>query len=148
MKSKVFTIVLFVLLIGLLAACGGAPEGGIPADAALKITGAVGNEIGWTEDGVKKMDTMDAQSTNKKGETETYTGVSLNALLEKAQLNADATTLVFVADDGFEGEVPLADAKACTDCIVSFRSNGGFSMIMPGFDGKAQVKGVIEIKVQ
>ena len=34
--------------------------GGIPADAALKITGAVETEIGWTEDQVRAMDTTEA----------------------------------------------------------------------------------------
>jgi hypothetical protein len=55
---------------------------------------------------------------------------------------------VFVADDGFTGEVTLAEVQVCTDCIVSFQNDGGFSMVMPGFSGKAQVKSVIEIKVQ
>ena len=45
------------------------PTGGIPDDAALKITGAVEQEIGWTEDQVKAMETMEAQSTNNSGET-------------------------------------------------------------------------------
>ena len=58
--------------------------GGIPADAALKITGAVETEIGWTEDQIRAMDTVEAESTNKSGETSTYTGVSINDLLDKA----------------------------------------------------------------
>jgi hypothetical protein len=94
------------------------------------------------------MDTIEAQSTNKSGETKTYTGVSVNALLEMAGAQADAANIVFVADDGYTSEISLADVQACQDCIVSFRNQGGFSMVMPGFDGKAQVKGVVEIQVQ
>jgi len=125
-----------------------APVGGIPEGAALKITGKVGQEIGWLEADVLAMETMEAQSTNKLGETETYTGVSMSKLLETAAPAADATTLVFVADDGYTAEVPLADVLACADCIVSFRSKGGFSTVLPGFASSAQVKGVIEIQVK
>jgi DMSO/TMAO reductase YedYZ molybdopterin-dependent catalytic subunit len=121
---------------------------GIPEDAALKITGAVENEIGWTEEKIRSMDTIEAESTNKAGETSTYTGVLISDLLGKAQPNADASTLVFVADDGYTAEAPLADIQACADCIVSFRNQGGFSIVAPGFEGSVQVKGVVEIRVQ
>ena len=125
-----------------------APAGGIPEGAALKITGKVGQEIGWLEADVLAMETMDVQSTNKSGETETYTGVLMSKLLEMAAPAANATTLVFVADDGYTAEVPLADVLACADCIVSFRSKGGFSTVLPGFAGSVQVKGVVEIQVK
>jgi hypothetical protein len=149
MYKKLIIAVVLLLVLGLLVACGGSqPAGGIPDNAALKITGQVAKESGWTEESLKAMDTMQAEATNKKGETETYTGVSLNKLLEIVEVKPGASTLKFIADDGFTSEVPLADAQACQDCIVSFRSQGGFSMVMPGFDGKAQVKGVVEIQVQ
>ncbi|MBN1933770.1 MAG: substrate-binding domain-containing protein [Anaerolineae bacterium] len=121
------------------------PAGG---DVALKITGLVEQEMGWSEDQVKAMETMEAQSTNKAGEVSTYTGVSIKALLDLAKPKSDAQTVVFVADDGFTGEVPLADVLVCADCIVSFRDKGGFSTVLPGFPGNVQVKGVIEIQVK
>ncbi len=127
---------------------GEMPEGGIPENAALKVTGKVENEIGWTEEEVRAMPTMDAQSTNKQGETETYTGVPLSALLALAVPQADATTVVFVADDGYTAEVSLAELLACPDCIASFRTQGGFSTVLPGFPGALQVKGVVEIQLK
>jgi tungstate transport system substrate-binding protein len=36
---------------------------------------------------------------------------------------------------------------ACSDCIASFRSQGGFSTVLPGYAGNMQVKGVVEIQV-
>jgi hypothetical protein len=87
-------------------------------------------------------------STNSKGETETYTGVSLNTLLEMAGPASDATTVTFVADDGYTAEMALVDLQACADCIASFRNQGGFSIVAPGFPGSVQVKGVVEIQVQ
>jgi hypothetical protein len=150
MSKKTLLLGILVVLVGVLVGCGGSADtgGGIPADAALKITGNVANEVGWTEAEVKAMDTMDAESTNKDGETKTYTGVSINALLDKAGVNDGATAVVFVADDDYTAEVPLADVQGCADCIVSFREQGGFSTVLPGFPGAVQVKGVIEIQVK
>jgi DMSO/TMAO reductase YedYZ molybdopterin-dependent catalytic subunit len=125
-----------------------AQAAGVPENAAFKITGNVETEVGWTEEKIRSMDTIEAEYTNKDGETETYTGVLITDLLGKAGPNADATTLVFVADDGYSAEVPLADVEGCADCIVSFRNQGGFSIVAPGLSGKAQVKGVVEIQVQ
>lgn len=125
-----------------------ASAAGVPENADFKITGNVATEVGWTEDKIKSMDTIDTEYTNKDGETETYTGVRIADLLGKASPNDDATTVVFVADDGYSAEVPLADIEACANCIVSFRNQGGFSIVAPDFSSGAQVKGVVEIQVK
>ena len=155
MSEKGFAVLSVVLLLaGLLAGCGSTPEPTAPpepaasGDTALKITGNVSQEVGWPEEEVQAMETMEAESTNKEGETKTYTGVPINQLLEVAGPAADATAVVFVADDGYTAEVTLAEVQGCADCIVSFRNQGGFSIVMPGFPGNLQVKGVIEIQVK
>ena len=118
------------------------------AAAALKITGKVTTEMAWTDEEVKAMETLDVKALNSKGVEETYTGVAINALLALAGVDPAAATIVLVADDGFTKDVPLADLQACTECILSFRSNGGFSSVMPGFDKSFGVKGVVEIQVK
>ena len=79
---------------------------------------------------------------NSKGEKAEYTGVSLQKLLNAAGVKADSITLV--ADDGFSAEVALADVNDA--CMLSFRSKGGLSAVMPGSSGSAWVKGVVQIK--
>jgi hypothetical protein len=160
MSKKLVTLLsISLLLAGLLAGCGAtpaptatpeptAPPQPAASEAALKITGKVATEMAWTEDQVRAMDTIEAQSTNKQGETSTYTGVLISKLLEMAGPAADVTTVVFVGDDGYTAEAPLADVQGCADCIVSFRNQGGFSIVMPGFSGGLQVKGVVEIQVK
>jgi len=162
MAKKLLFVSMLVATLVLLVGCGAATAtrvepteiNVVPATseaaegAGFKITGSVDKEMTWTEDEVRAMDTIEAESTNKAGETQTYTGVPINTLLELAGVKADATTLVFVGDDGYEAEVTLEEVRACTDCIVSFREQGGFSTVLPGFPGKAQVKGVIEIRVK
>ncbi len=59
-----------------------------------------------------------------------------------------ATTITFVADDGYEASAAWEEVQACADCIVSFRTRGGFSMVMPDFPKNMRVKGVIEIRVE
>jgi DMSO/TMAO reductase YedYZ molybdopterin-dependent catalytic subunit len=121
---------------------------GIPDNAALKITGNVETEVGWTEDKILSMNAIEVEYTNKDGEVDTYTGIPIADLVGKARPQASATTLVFVADDGYSAEVPLADIDGCTDCIISFRNQGGFAIVAPGFPGNVQVKGVVEIQVK
>jgi tungstate transport system substrate-binding protein len=124
----------------------GAGEASVEGD--FIITGMVKNPMGWAEDEIRAMDTTDAVSTNKDGQEETYTGVLIAALLNMAEPKNDATTLVLIADDGYSVEVPLADVLACADCILSFRTNGGFSSVLPGFAKNTNVKGIVEIQVK
>jgi hypothetical protein len=99
-----------------------AEAAGVPDNAAFKITGNV--------------------------ETSTYTGVRISDLLSKAGPQDDATTVVFVVDDGYSAETTLAEIEACADCIVSFRNQGGLSIVAPDLPGNVQVKGVVEIQVK
>ena len=154
MLKKIVTLLCLSLLVFAAFGCAAPPaeesaeEAAPSGDVALKITGKVDKEMGWTEEEVHAMNTMESQSKNKEGEMDTYTGVSMNALLDMAGVGGDATTLVFVADDGYEAEVALADVQACDKCIVSFRTNGGFRTVLPEYPNNVQVKGVIEIKVK
>ncbi|HOA25661.1 MAG TPA: molybdopterin-dependent oxidoreductase [Aggregatilineales bacterium] len=127
---------------------GGGGNAGDTGAQGLSITGMVDNEMSWTEEEVRAMETMEAVGTNNSGEEETYTGVSMNMLLDQAGVQDGATTVVLVGADGYEVEVPLADLRACSDCIVSFRNQGGFSSVLPGFPNNTRVRGLVEMRVQ
>ncbi|MGC9468351.1 MAG: molybdopterin-dependent oxidoreductase [Anaerolineae bacterium] len=125
-----------------------AEAAGVPDDAAFRIVGNVETEVGWTEEKLLSMDAIESEATSKDGETTTYTGVRISDLLSKAGPNDDATTLVFVADDGYSAEAPLSDIQSCANCIVAFQNQGGFRIVAPDFPSNVQVKGVVEIQVQ
>ncbi len=148
-KKMLFTLVTVVLVAGLLVGCGGGGEtgGGVPEDAALKVTGMVESEVGWTADDLQGMETMDVEMENKEGGTDTYTGVSLNALLDEAGVQGAATTVELIADDGYFVEVDLGELQACDDCIVAFDGDG-FRSALPGFPRNTGVKGLVEINVK
>lgn len=148
-KKMLLTLVTVVLVAGLLVGCGGGGEtgGGVPEDAALKVTGMVESEVGWTADDLQGMETMDVEMENKEGGTDTYTGVSLNALLDEAGVQGAATTVELIADDGYSVEVDLGELQACDDCIVAFDGDG-FRSALPGFPRNTGVKGLVEINVK
>jgi hypothetical protein len=125
-----------------------AEAAGVPDDAAFKITGSAETEVGWTEEKIRSMDAIDVESTNKDGETETYTGVRISDLLSKADPKEGAATLAFVADDDYSAEASLADIEACANCIVAFQNQGGFRIVAPDFPSNVQVKGVVEIQIK
>ena len=79
------------------------------------------------------MPTMQATGKNQQGASETYTGVALNELLKQAGVQASATTLLFAGDGGQTAEAASSAVQACADCMLSFRTRGGFSLVMPGF---------------
>jgi DMSO/TMAO reductase YedYZ molybdopterin-dependent catalytic subunit len=137
---RILFALLFVTAL-LLTACA-------QGEVALQVTGNVTSEKGWTEAQIQEMDTIDVDYTGKDGEVTTYTGVLITDLLAEASVNDGATTVVFVADDGYTGEVTLEELQACTNCIVGFQDGGGFRTVMPDFSGKLQVKGVVEIQIQ
>lgn len=148
-------LIVVLLLVGCSAAAPEEPaveepvvEEEVSDEATLLFSGLFAEDVTYTESELQAMETMDVEDTNNDGETTIRTGVSLNMLLDEAGVNEEATTLVFVADDGYEAEVDLAEVRACAECIVAFRNNGGFRMTMPGFAGSVQVKGVIEIRAQ
>jgi hypothetical protein len=148
MKRSTLSFTLLIALSILLSACSGGTAPAEGGDVALKVTGNVANEQAWTEAEVKAMNTLEAVSTNSQGASDTYTGVRITDFLAAAQPNADASSVVIVGDDGSTAEVSLEKLNTCADCILSFRSKGGFSSILPGFSKKTKIKGVIEIQVK
>ncbi len=151
-KRTLILLGLSILLLGALVGCGGSAGGdgggASSGEVALEVTGNVANEMAWTEEEVRSMDTIEAERENKEGEMSTYTGVPIKALLEEAGASDDATTVTFVAEDDYTASIDMAEVQACDNCIVSFRNKGGFSIVMPGQSGKLQVKGVVEIQVE
>jgi hypothetical protein len=148
MSKKIFNLVVVLMMLVVSVGCASGGDGGAGGEAALTLSGKIAEEGEWTEKELRGLGTRETEYTNKDGETTTYTGVSVNALLRAAGLQAGAAMIEFIADDGYTSEVSLADLQSCTTCIVAFEDDGTLRMVMPGFSGKAQVKGVVEINVK
>jgi hypothetical protein len=155
LKKSFVVLAMVALLFALLSGCSSSAtettvgeSEQVSGPIALEITGKIASEMGWTETELQGMDTIEAEYTGKDGTTNTYTGIPINALLEKAGVQSDASTISFIASDGYQADVPLADVQACQTCIVAFDEEGGLRMVMPDFSSKVQVKGVVEVQVQ
>ena len=139
MKKNHVLLTLFVL-ITILTACSPTPA---TVEEAVLTVGAKA----YSQSELEAFGTTSADYTNKDGETTTYSGVSLSALLEDAGLTGVGDTLVFTAADGYQADIDLDDALACANCIVAI-DDGSLRMVMPELSSKLQVKDVIEISAQ
>jgi DMSO/TMAO reductase YedYZ molybdopterin-dependent catalytic subunit len=148
-RSRFIVLVLTLLLVGCTS-----QEEGLPITSeeegpdTLLVSGAVSTETGFSAQDLRDLGTKDVQFTEKSGDVSTYTGVLIMDVLEEAGLNADASGVVFVADDGYEAEATLEEVQGCEDCIVALQDDGSLKIVMPGFSGKLQVKGLVEIQVK
>lgn len=150
MNKKI--ILISVLVAGLLlSACATqtaetAPEAEVVvAEPALTLSGAI--EAAWTADELKAMTMMEADYTNKDGETTKFSGVPIVDLLTAAGVT-DYTTITLVASDGFSADVTKDELAACANCIVAFDDDGSLRAVMPGLSSKQNVKGLVEISIQ
>ncbi len=139
-------LIVLLATVLVLSACGGTAEPAgeeAPAPAAEAALTVGGEE--YTMADLKGMKTMVVESEKKDGTTEEYTGVKVTDLL--ADAGATGETVVFVASDGYEAELALVDLEGCPDCVVAL-DGGELRMVLPGFPGNVQVKGVVEIKTK
>jgi hypothetical protein len=149
MKKYILLNLIGMMMFAVFLSACNSEKHQIPEDAALVVVGNVNQDVGWVEEIIRGMETIEVESTNSKGEADIYTGVTIKSLLDIAGLEPDAVNVVFVSDDGTStNEIPLSDVLSCESCIVSFRNKGGFSIIAPGFGKDVQIKGVIKIEVK
>lgn len=151
MRVALFALLLLTSLA--LVACGGkaepTPRPPIPENSVLKITGSVSQEYGWTLEELKAMEMLEVEAQTRDGETKTFRGVSMNALLDVAQPNADATAVQLKADFGYVVDIPLADIRACDQCIVTvIEDKDELLSVMPGFGTDAQVDRLVKMFVK
>ena len=149
--AKRITLLLALLLI-LGGAIGCAKEEVVPTAApeptALSISGEVDSPSGWSVSQLQDMPATSADFVNKDGETDTYTGVAISMLLDEAKAKSGASTLSFVADDGYASDADLAEVLGVENGIVAIEEDGGLRVVLPGLSNKVQVKGLVEIQVE
>ena len=133
--KKIQLSIITLVILALLAAC---------APAAEPVL-SVGTKS-YTRAELEAFGTTSADYTNKDGETTTYEGVLLSALLADAGAADAGGEVVFVATDGYEAGLPVDKALACADCIVAFDSESLLT-VMPEMSSKLQVKDLVEIKI-
>jgi len=122
------SVVILVLLVAALALASGcippppASVGVVPAKGtagseaqgpvALTFTGLVETDLTLSMADLEAMGTAELTIEHPKEGSQTYAGVCLSTLLDRAEPAADAV-LTFTAVDAYAVDVPVADARAC-----------------------------------
>ena len=120
-----------------------------PEDAALSVTGLVSTELYLSMETLQSLDvSLISAEHPKDGTVSEYEGILLADLLQLAVPTADASTLVFVASDGYQGTLTLSEALDCAECLVAFADDGTLKMVMPELPSSVWVKDVVSIDVQ
>lgn len=141
---KRFLMLAFVLVLA-LAAC--APKAEPPAGEVLKVSDGTTTKT-YTVDNLKALGAT--QATFKDV---TYVGVTLAALLKDAGIDpANLTAVKAVASDGFSANYDSSFFGA-EDTIVAYATvdgpltanDGTFRMVVPGGEGKMNVRMLAEI---
>jgi len=148
MKHRFRLLIALVVVSTFLVSCGGSEEASpvveeaapVVEEAALKV-----GETAFSMDQLEGMDTIVSEATKKDGSTTEYMGVLVTDLLNEA--GAAGARLVFIASDGYEAELSMAELEGCVDCIVAFEGEE-LRMVLPGFPSSVQIKGVVEIQVK
>jgi hypothetical protein len=123
--------------------------GGRDMEGDLVISGKVDFVMPFMIDELRDMDVITINTMHpKKEEMVDYEGVRLNDLFDMAKPQTDASTVKFVASDGYAIEAPLADVLACADCLIAFDDDGTVKTVMPGMEGMFWVKDVVSIEIQ
>jgi hypothetical protein len=153
-KHKFRLLIALVVLSTFLVSCGGSEEAApvveeaapvveeaapVVEEAALKV-----GETAFSMEQLEGMDTIVSEATKKDGSTTEYTGVLVTDLLNEA--GAAGGTVVFIASDGYEAELSMAELEGCADCIVAFDGEE-LRLVLPGFPSSVQIKGIVEIQV-
>lgn len=78
-----------------------------------------------------------------KGEMGTYTGVPLVAILDRARYADNATSIKFVASDGYSKEVSFQEAYSNQDILIT----EDFRIIMPGYSSSFWITNLRRVEV-
>jgi DMSO/TMAO reductase YedYZ molybdopterin-dependent catalytic subunit len=121
----------------------------VVGDVTLEIMGGVAGPLTWSGEDLAAMGVAEVTAEHPRRGEVAAVGVRLNDLLDLVEPDAGATTVVFIASDGFTSRIPLDQIRACADCLVSFSDEGTLDMVMPGFtEGSAWAKDVVTIEIE
>jgi DMSO/TMAO reductase YedYZ molybdopterin-dependent catalytic subunit len=120
-----------------------------PDPVALNITGVGDKPIAIKMSRLQAYPVKSISVPYKNDQTLNASGLSLNKLLDDYAANSTATKITFIAVDGYNKTVNLADVRAATDSIVAIDSkNGTLRNIIPGQAFGTWVDKLVTIKLE
>ncbi|NLE99732.1 MAG: molybdopterin-dependent oxidoreductase, partial [Anaerolineales bacterium] len=86
---------------------------------ALGVSGAVGAPACWSLEEFELVGAVERTVEHPKKGAQDYTGMLMQALFTLVQPAEGASTVTFIAGDGYSVALPLADVLSCADCMVA-----------------------------
>ena len=151
-QTILISITLAVALFSCLDLAFGQPD---QLDWTFQVEGAVNNNLTLTLEELAAMPSTTVQgdifcggSYVKGGD---WTGSTLSQILEKAEINQEATGIEFTATDGYTVMIPLIDAMR-DDTIIAYQLNGqslpeALRLVIPRADGYYWISMIDQINV-
>lgn len=156
MNRRSFLLVAFIVLVAsTISACGaGAPK----VDWEVRITGAVSDPITLSYKDLARRDAVtleDVVMRKSQGEdtVNSWEGPSLDLILEKAGVSADATGVVCTAADGYAREMALPDLQGAIIALkmdgewIASDEKGPIRLVVPDKPANHWLFQVVEIEV-
>lgn len=149
MGKKLQLLFVVILVSAVLVGCASSSEvepvvGESPPEVEAN-GGLLVGDVNFTRAQLEGMEAHEVEYTGKDETVTVFSGVLVMDLLADAGLSGE--TVAFVASDGYEAELALAELEGCKDCVVAFDEDE-LRMVLPGFSSSVQVKGVVEIAVK
>jgi len=131
-----------------------------PETYRLKVSGKVNNPLEFTYDQIRCLPTVTADPllvcVGYFEDKATWTGVKLETILDMADIQADASTIVLVSADQYKVQLSLTEALG-QESFLAYEVNGqtlpilhGFPLraVIPGSNGDDWIKWLVEIEVK
>jgi DMSO/TMAO reductase YedYZ molybdopterin-dependent catalytic subunit len=116
-----------------------------PADAKLVVKGCDDTEVTLTMADLMAMSVVNTTVEHPKKGSLDVTGVRMADVLALVTVEDSCETVSFTANDGYKVDVPMADLRACADCLVGWDSEQ-LATYMPGFEGSFWAKDLASIQ--
>jgi len=137
--KRVKIIFLVVLILMLSVSCSA------KADPVLSTSGL--KEASFSQKDLEAIPMIDSNYTNKDGGTTVFSGVPFSELLSNSGVES-YSQLSIIASDGYSATVTFEELSNCSECVLSYSDDNGWSAVMPDFPGKLQVKDVVVLNVE
>ena len=120
---------------------------GAATEPALAITGLTDNKKYLSAEDLKAMPQVSSSYMDKSNNTIAITGVSLNALLDSASIQSDATAAVFTGKDGYNKTIKLADIRADQTALITIGTDGSLKNYVANQSSGTRVSDLATIKI-
>ncbi|WP_424357340.1 hypothetical protein [Methanocella sp. MCL-LM] len=120
---------------------------GAATEPALAITGLTDNKKYLSLEDLKALPQVSSSYMDKSNNTVAITGPSLNALLDSASIQGDATAAVFTGKDGYNKTIKLADIRADPNALITIGTDGSLKNYVANQSSGTRVSDLATIKI-